>query len=68
MLIDLIERHTLGPIQLREVDEAGDYHRRVISPGADVSGETPEVQAACAEHWTPERVAAWLAAQAVSEE
>ena len=63
MQIDLIDPHPLGPIQVREVDEAGAYHRRVIEPGADVSGEVPAIQAAASEHWTAERVAAWKAAR-----
>lgn len=68
MTLDLIDPHPLGPLQIREIDEAGAYHRRVIEPGADVSGEAPAIQAAAAAHWTPERMAAWQAAQAVSEE
>lgn len=64
MTLDLIDPHPLGPIQIREIDEAGAYHRRVIDPGADVSAEVPAIRAAAAMHWTPERVAAWGAAQA----
>ncbi|MFZ2869921.1 hypothetical protein [Zavarzinia sp.] len=64
MTLDLIDPHPLGPLQIREVDGGGIYHRRVIEPGADVSGEAPEIQAVAAAHWTLDRVAAWAAAQA----
>lgn len=66
MTLDLIDPHPLGPLQIREVDEAGAYHRRVIDPGADVSAEAPAIQAAAATHWTSERVAAWSAARAAA--
>ncbi|PWR24586.1 hypothetical protein DKG74_07210 [Zavarzinia aquatilis] len=62
----MIDRHPIGPIQIREIDEAGDYHRRVILPGADISAEPAEVQAACADHWTAERVAVWKSAQSLA--
>lgn len=63
MTLDLIDPHPLGPIQIRETDEEGEYHRRVIEPGADVSGEAQAIRDAAAAHWTPERIAAWEAAQ-----
>ena len=37
------------------------YHRHVISPGQDCSGESAEVQAICAVVHTPEVVAAYQA-------
>tara|TARA_Y100001963_G_scaffold16151_1_gene20073 strand:- start:676 stop:933 length:258 start_codon:yes stop_codon:yes gene_type:complete len=42
------------------------FHRKVISPGDDVSGEDARVQAVANAVWTDEVVAAWEAAQAAS--
>lgn len=64
MTVDLIDLHPLGPIQIREVDADGVYHRRVINPGAIVTGEPQAIQDACLGHWTPERLTAWADAQA----
>lgn len=63
MTLDEIELHPAGPVQIREITEAGLYHRRVILPGEDISSEVQAIRDACADHWTPERVAAWAAAQ-----
>lgn len=56
----------LGHVQVCELRDTGP-HRRVISPGDDISGETPEMQALCNEWWTPERLAAYAEAMAASE-
>ena len=40
------------------------FHRKVVSPGDDVSGEDARVQAVANAVWTDEVVAAWEAAQA----
>lgn len=63
-----------GVIQVREairIVEDGvviseTYHRHTIAPGQDYSGETAEVQQACALLHTPERIAAYQAATAHS--
>ena len=49
------------------VEIARSFHRHVLAPGDDVSGEDPKVQAVCAAVWTDDVVAAYqayLAAQA----
>ena len=43
------------------VEIARSYHRHVLAPGDDVSGEDPKVQAVCAAVWTPEVLAAYAA-------
>jgi len=40
------------------------YHRHVLTPGADVSGEDAEVQAIAAALWTEEVIAAYEASVA----
>jgi hypothetical protein len=42
------------------------FHRKVLSPGADVSGEDAKVQAVANAVWTDEVVAAYVAAQAAA--
>lgn len=37
------------------------YHRHVVEPGADISGEDAKVQAIAAALWTPELIAAYQA-------
>jgi hypothetical protein len=44
------------------------FHRKVLSPGDDVSGEDARVQAVANAVWTDEVVAAWNAAQPAPEE
>ena len=39
------------------------FHRHVVSPGDDVSGEADSVQATASALWTSEVIAAWEAAQ-----
>ena len=43
------------------------YHRYVLAPGADISGEAPEVQAVCNAVWTDEVIAAYEAFVAAQE-
>ena len=46
--------------------KATTFHRHVLSPGADISGEPAEVQAVCNAVWTDEVIAtyeAFIAAQ-----
>tara|TARA_R100000306_G_scaffold61240_1_gene63269 strand:+ start:246 stop:497 length:252 start_codon:yes stop_codon:yes gene_type:complete len=39
------------------------FHRHVVSPGDDVSGEDARVKSVADALWTPEVIAAWKAAQ-----
>ena len=67
-----IEVGELGTIGLRTdtvvlddgVELSRAYHRKVLAPGDDVSGEDAKVQAVAGAVWTSEVVAAWEAAQA----
>ena len=43
------------------------FHRKVLAPGDDVSGEDAKVQAVANAVWTTEVVAAYVAAQAAAE-
>ena len=47
---------------------ARSYHRHVVHPGDDVTGETQEVQAIANALWTAEVIAAYEASVASSEE
>ena len=40
------------------------YHRRVLAPDADVSGESDEIKGMASALWTDEVKAAWAAKQA----
>ena len=42
------------------------FHRKVLAPGDDVSGEDAKVQAVANAVWTDEVVAAYVAAQAAA--
>ena len=42
------------------------FHRKVLAPGDDVSGEDAKVQAVAGAVWTDEVVAAYAAAQAAA--
>ena len=68
----------LGAISVRtdtvitETDDGSElsrsFHRKVLAPGDDVSGEDARVQAVANAVWTDEVVAAWEAAQATEGE
>lgn len=68
--VDLIETLESGCVQVRTATRIIDgdtviaetYHRHVVTPGQDCSGEDPRVQAICAAVHTPEVVAAFQAA------
>ena len=45
------------------VEVSRSFHRHVVAPGDDVSGESESVQATANALWTPEVIAAWEAAQ-----
>ena len=69
--VDLIEVVESGVLQVRTktaILEDGkqissQFHRHVVVPGADVSGEDAKVQAIAASIHTPEVIAAYEAAQ-----
>ena len=68
----------LGAISVRtdtvitETDDGSElsrsFHRKVLAPGDDVSGEDARVQAVANAVWTDEGVAAWNAAQSAEGE
>jgi hypothetical protein len=70
--VDLIEVVESGCIQVRTktaikedgVEISSKFHRHVVAPGADVSGEDAKVQAIAAAVHTADVVAAYEAAQA----
>ena len=70
--VDLIEVIENGSIQVRTKTAimedgkqiSGQFHRHVVAPGADVSGEDAKVQAIAAAVHTAEVIAAYVAAQA----
>ena len=41
-------------LQIQEVKDDGKYHRRVLEPDMDVSGEVAEIQEKAEEVWTDE--------------
>jgi len=71
-VVDKIETLENGCVQVRtaiRVMEDGailsqSFHRHVVAPGQDYSGEDERVQAICEAVHTPECVAAYQAAQA----
>ena len=73
--VDLIEVVENGVVQVRTktaiMEEgkqiSGTFHRHVIVPGQDYSGEDARVQAICAATHTPEVIAAYEAAQVKAE-
>jgi hypothetical protein len=70
--VDQIEVTGNGVVQVRtatQIIEDGSiisqsFHRHVVAPGADYSGEDARVQAICAATHTAEVIAAYQAAQA----
>ena len=69
-----IEVGELGTIGLRTdtvvlddgVELNRSFHRKVLAPGDDVTGEDAKVQAVASAVWTTEVVAAFVAAQAAA--
>jgi hypothetical protein len=49
------------------VELSRSFHRKVLAPGDDVSGEDAKVQAVAGAVWTTEVVEAYAAAQAANE-
>jgi hypothetical protein len=72
IVVDQIEVIENGVVQVRTKTAimedgkqiSGTYHRHVVAPGDDYSGEDARVQAICAATHTPDVVAAYEAAQA----
>ena len=70
--VDLIEVVESGVVQVRTktaikedgVEISSKFHRHVVVPGADVSGEDAKVQAIAASIQTPAVIASYQAAQA----
>ena len=70
-IVDLIEVVKSGAIQVRtktSIEEDGveissKFHRHVVAPGDDYSGEDAKVQSICAAVHTPEVVEAYRLAQ-----
>jgi hypothetical protein len=73
--VDLIEVVENGSIQVRTktaikedgVEISSKFHRHVVAPGADTSGEDAKVQAIAASIHTPAVIAAYVAAQEVAQ-
>jgi hypothetical protein len=71
-VVDSIEVIESGAVQVRTATRimedgkqiSGNFHRHVVAPGDDYSGEDARVQAICAATHTAEVVAAYQAAQA----
>ncbi len=51
-------------LQIREITDSGGYHRRVLTPDEDVSGEVQEIKDKAEELWTDEVKASWATFQA----
>ena len=74
-VVDLIEVIESGVIQVRTktaikedgVEISSKFHRHVVVPGADVSGEDAKVQAIADSIHTPAVIAAYVAAQKVAQ-
>ncbi len=70
-IVDRIEVVENGSIQVRVKTAimedgkqiSGTFHRHVVAPGDDYSGEADRVKAICAATHTPEVIAAYQAAQ-----
>lgn len=64
-VIDQIEVTELGHVQVRRADKIFEdgkeisktYHRHVLSPGDDLTGQDDRVQAIARAVWTPEVIA-----------
>ena len=69
--VDLIEALENGTVQVRTktaikedgVEISSKFHRHLVVPGADYSGEDTRVQGVCKALHTPEAIAAYKAAQ-----
>ena len=74
-IVDRIEVVENGSVQVRTktaikedgVEISGSFHRHVVAPGDDYSGEDARVQAICAATHTADVVAAYKAAQEAAQ-
>jgi hypothetical protein len=74
-IVDLIEVVENGSIQVRtktvikenDVEISSKFHRHVVVPGANYSGENAKVQAIAASIHTADVIAAYVAAQEVAQ-
>ena len=70
IVVGQLEVGEIGSISVRTdtvvVDDGKElsrsFHRHVVHPGDDVSGEDARVKSVADELWTPEVIAAWKAA------
>jgi len=46
-------------LQIREINDSGGYHRRVLTCDMDVSSEVQEIQDKAESEWTDEVKSAW---------
>ena len=53
--------------QIREITDEGGYHRRIITPDMDVSGEVQEIQEKAEKLWTNEVKDNWADEQVKAE-
>ena len=68
MILDTIKTVTdYKHLQIREITAEGGYHRRVLTPDDDVSGEVQEIKDKAEELWTDEVKSAWATFQAEQE-
>jgi hypothetical protein len=51
-------------LQIKEITDEGGYHRRVLTPSDDVSGEVQEIKDKAEAEWTDEVKASWATFQA----
>jgi PAB1-binding protein PBP1 len=54
-------------LQIKELTDTGGYHRKVLTPDMDVSGEVQEIKDRAEELWTDEVKTAWTTFQAKQE-
>ena len=59
--IEVVTEH--NQLQIRETTDSGGFHRRVLSPDQDVSGESEQVQEKAASLWTNEVKDKWATFQ-----
>jgi hypothetical protein len=48
-------------LHIREIKPDGKYHRRVLAPDMDVSGENDQIQEQAEKFWTDEVKESWIA-------
>lgn len=63
----LLDIQALNSIGVKTIKDDGSVHRRVVTPGSDLSGEPKEIVELAAELWTPEVLADWEAHMKASE-